>query len=222
MNGEMYQICAIVAAAKKALKEHRAIQYAPAEFENSVVFLFLPEQKIFGQKKYSSSNVSLWFEHLNRRGLQDIQWICPLAVDDKNLLGFSNAAQCSILCFFKDGRASYWIPNWKFNPEKRCWNTAYSEQPWHHPPAKRPVYDDPTASFRKTLLDIRDLALRIGCDHFAHRFDQARAVLDGAGGCPEDAPQLPAENLRLFQAASLADVFGAMGSWNDSPPFYGA
>jgi len=31
--------------------------------------------------------------------------------------------------------------------------------------------------------------------------------------------EIPEENLHLFEAASTADVFGAMGSWNDSPPY---
>ena len=29
--------------------------------------------------------------------------------------------------------------------------------------------------------------------------------------------EMPEEQLRLFKAANLADVFGAMGSWNDHP-----
>ncbi|MDE6733763.1 MAG: hypothetical protein K2J77_12930 [Oscillospiraceae bacterium] len=33
------------------------------------------------------------------------------------------------------------------------------------------------------------------------------------------APKIPERNLRLFYAADTADLFGAMGSWNDSPPF---
>ena len=33
----------------------------------------------------------------------------------------------------------------------------------------------------------------------------------------DDMPNLTEERLRLFLAASKADVFGAMGSWNDSP-----
>lgn len=32
-------------------------------------------------------------------------------------------------------------------------------------------------------------------------------------------PDLKGEQLRLFLAASKADVFGGMGSWNDSPPY---
>jgi len=34
-----------------------------------------------------------------------------------------------------------------------------------------------------------------------------------------ELPQIPDPNLQIFEAASLADVFGAMGSWNDSPPY---
>ena len=30
-------------------------------------------------------------------------------------------------------------------------------------------------------------------------------------------PQLPPENLKIFEAASAVDVFGGMGSWNDEP-----
>ncbi|MCR5721847.1 MAG: hypothetical protein K6G72_05855 [Lachnospiraceae bacterium] len=32
-------------------------------------------------------------------------------------------------------------------------------------------------------------------------------------------PALEPEKLRMFLAASKADVFGGMGSWNDSPPY---
>ncbi|MDE6742896.1 MAG: hypothetical protein K2J95_03340 [Lachnospiraceae bacterium] len=32
-------------------------------------------------------------------------------------------------------------------------------------------------------------------------------------------PDLSEENKRMFYASSIADVFGAMGSWNDGPPY---
>ena len=34
--------------------------------------------------------------------------------------------------------------------------------------------------------------------------------------------ELPETNKRLFYASDISDVFGAMGSWNDSPPCYAA
>ena len=42
--------------------------------------------------------------------------------------------------------------------------------------------------------------------------------MDGeAAGGPEPSLALPEHNRRLFEAAGVADVFGGMGSWNDSP-----
>lgn len=32
--------------------------------------------------------------------------------------------------------------------------------------------------------------------------------------------ELPEANKRLFYASNISDVFGGMGSWNDSPPCY--
>ena len=48
--------------------------------------------------------------------------------------------------------------------------------------------------------------------------------MDGSSEYPDkkyglELPQIPQQNLQMFEAASMADVFGAMGSWNDSPPY---
>lgn len=32
-----------------------------------------------------------------------------------------------------------------------------------------------------------------------------------------EEPQIPPQNQKIFRAASAADVFGGMGSWNDEP-----
>ena len=32
--------------------------------------------------------------------------------------------------------------------------------------------------------------------------------------------ELPKNNKHLFYASDISDVFGGMGSWNDSPPYY--
>lgn len=50
----------------------------------------------------------------------------------------------------------------------------------------------------------------------------ARNILDGDEKLPEPKlpmPRIPQKYLPLFYAADTADVFGAMGSWNDSPPY---
>lgn len=99
-------------------------------------------------------------------------------------------------------------------------------------------------AFLTVLGEIRELALKLECDGFAKIFERAREILaenilagnqgkectDGGSenGPDKDSasgrhklplPQIPAEHLPLFQAADIADVFGAMGSWNDSPPY---
>ena len=68
------------------------------------------------------------------------------------------------------------------------------------------------------------MAHKIDCDNFAVVFQKAIDILLGASDYTDIAdhiqlPEIPKENLHLFEAASTADVFGAMGSWNDSPPY---
>lgn len=53
---------------------------------------------------------------------------------------------------------------------------------------------------------------------FAEIFHRALSVLDGeVTGTSEPALPLPEYNRRMFEAAGVADLFGGMGSWNDSP-----
>lgn len=224
MNGQMYQIAAIVAASKKAIQSDDLIKYTPLLYENSTTFSCLPQKGVFKTKKYTAPNVSAWFEHIKEMGLQDIKLLCPYTVKDRQLLGFSNTTESSILCFFKNGKVTYFVADWQFDSERKQWNIQYSENDWPNPPSGKPCFENNIDSFRKVLLDIQSLAIKINCENFAHIFDFAINLLDGSNEYPDkkyglELPQIPDENLQLFEAASLADVFGAMGSWNDSPPY---
>ncbi|GKH00409.1 hypothetical protein CE91St54_49920 [Hungatella hathewayi] len=97
MNGQMYQICSIVAAARRALKNRSSICYIPADYENPSQFLCLTGS---GGLPYTAHDVSQWYEHLKEQHLTDIQLYCPTSVRDRSLLGFSNTTQASIVCFF--------------------------------------------------------------------------------------------------------------------------
>lgn len=66
-------------------------------------------------------------------------------------------------------------------------------------------------------MQIRDFASKIGCENFAQTFDNALKTLRGEYYAVSFAV-LPQPSLRAFAAAGIADVFGAMGSWNDEPP----
>lgn len=54
-------------------------------------------------------------------------------------------------------------------------------------------------------------------------FDSAIRLLDGSDESETksaaELPQLPPRNQRIFKTAGAADVFGGMGSWNDTPSY---
>lgn len=230
MNGEMYQICTIVASAKKAIRDNTPIMYSSAQYVKSITFSFLERDS----KTETVSDVSSWLEYLRSAGVQDFKMLCPHAVQDRSVLGFSNTTQSSILCFFEDGRVTYFTPIWEYEAEIKKklfsqaktggWHISYTEYEWQNPPSDRPHFENNAEDFRKVLADIRDFADKIECSNFAKVFGKTLDILNGAGEFPDEKyglelPQMPEENLRLFEAASMADVFGAMGSWNDEPPY---
>ncbi|PNV60322.1 hypothetical protein C0033_19985 [Clostridium sp. chh4-2] len=224
MNGQMYQIASIVAAGKRAIQSSNLIKYEFSNYENSIEFDFLPQKGFFKENKYTAPNVSAWFEQIKENGVQDIKLLCPYSVKDLQLLGFSNTTESSILCFHKNGKVTYFVADWQFNHERKQWNILYSEHDWPNPPSKKPQFNDNTDSFRKILLEIKSFATQIECENFAHIFNSAISLLDGSCEYPDkkyglELPQIPQQNLQIFEAASIADVFGAMGSWNDSPPY---
>ena len=60
MNGQMFQIAGLVAAAKSALQSNNQIKYNPEKYVNSISFKFL----ILGTEDYIAYNSSEWFEKL--------------------------------------------------------------------------------------------------------------------------------------------------------------
>ena len=72
MNGEMHQICCIVAAGKRALQYGEPIQYTPAQYENAITFSCLPGKLFSETKRCIAPRIETWFEFLQSKGLQDI------------------------------------------------------------------------------------------------------------------------------------------------------
>ena len=107
---------------------------------------------------------------------------------------------------------------------QKMWNILYTEQEWKNPPSEKPHFENNTEAFKDVLIKIKELACRIDCNKFAIVFQKALDILSGSSGYTDigynlPLPEIPEENLYLFVAAGIADVFGAMGSWNDSPPY---
>ena len=214
MNGQMYQIACIVAAARKALKSGKETCYKPEKYTNKLSFQILPSEK----GEVIELSVADWFENLKEKGLKDLKLFCPISVNDRGILGFSNTTQSSILCFYKDGKASYFLPNWEAASAGRGWDVTYTEYEWERSSQDIPHYENNIEEFKDILARIEDLASKIECENFAKVFHSARNfLLDPESGKGLADPQIPPQHLSIFRAASAADVFGAMGSWNDEP-----
>ena len=214
MNGQMYQIACIVAAARKALKSGKEICYKPEKYTNKLSFQILPSKN----GEATELSVSDWFENLMEKGLKDLQLFCPISVNDRGILGFSNTTQSSILCFYKDGQAGYFLPNWEAASAGRGWDVTYTEYEWERSSQDIPHYENNIEEFKDILTRIENLAIKIECDNFAKVFQSARNfLLDPESGKGLAEPQIPLQHLSIFRAASSADVFGGMGSWNDEP-----
>ena len=222
MNGEMYELCCITAAAKEALRNNTDILYTPREYVFRSEFRFLPEG-LFGSKVYTASNTEEWFAHCIEKKLQDIKFLTPASVENRNVLGFANASPASLVCFYNYGKVTYFTPHWSFDPKKK-WDVLYTENKWRTRSPEKPNFEDNTEEFSEVLEAIGKFAIEIEFEDFADVFKEAQEFLNGrkdfnnckAGSPP---PQLPPKNKQIFAAAATADVFGAMGSWNDSPPF---
>lgn len=103
----MFQIASIVAASKKAMQLNEPIKYFSAKYENSIEFKFLPQMRFWGMKKYTAPNVSGWFKQIRKNQVIDVKLLCPYSVKDRELLGFSNTTESSILCFHRNGKVTY-------------------------------------------------------------------------------------------------------------------
>ena len=146
MNGEMYQICCITAAAKKALQDGTGILYTPSEYVFRTEFSFLPEKELFIQKVFTVYNVEDWFEHCKQKKLQDIKFLAPVSVSDRKVLGFANASQSSMVCFYEGGKVTYFTARWEFDPTRK-WTVWYTDNEWPDPPSGKPHFEDHMEDF---------------------------------------------------------------------------
>ncbi|MGL6216760.1 MAG: hypothetical protein ACRC36_01905 [Lacrimispora sphenoides] len=154
--------------------------------------------------------------------MYDLKLLAPITVNERSILGFSNTTQSAIVCFCKEGKVTYFSAQWEFDSVQKLWNILYTEQEWKDAPSGEPHFENNIDSFKSVLSEIKEFAHKIDCDKFAVEFQKAIDILLGSSDYTDIAyhiqlPAIPEENMHLFEAASTADVFGAMGSWNDSP-----
>lgn len=222
MNGEILQHCKIVIGAKKALRENTEIIFEPAKYENSISFNFIPKKSLFQNKEYTAGDVNKWFSACKDKRLTDIKLLSPISVKDRSLLGFANSDQSCIVCFYNN-KVTYFTAERSFNNIRKKWDILYTERLWENPPKEKTIFRNNTLPFKLILEQIRDFAETINFKGFSETFQKSADILNGdikPDGSEEYYYALiPEENAKLLRAADNCDVFGAMGSWNDSPPY---
>ena len=183
---------------------------------------FFTEQ--VAQKGHENEPISArrrWIEQCLKLGLKDAGLSIPTFAKDRSLLGFSGANANGIVCRFEDFDGVF-TPDWKYDRDKKAWRVKYVERLWRGMPRDALSARDNSAEFENVLVQIRDFASKIGCENFAQTFDNALKTLRGEVAVGEyyavSFAALPQPSLRAFAAAGIADVFGAMGSWDDEPP----
>ena len=215
MNGEVFNACIIVASIKQALRSNLELSYKGEKDIKSLVFDYILEDE---PEKREQASRNEWFKHALRLGLSDVRFATNLTVASKerSLQGFSNVSYKSFLCIYKD-KISYFVPHWSFEEDKRGWDIVYKEFSLDGTPEIQ-KFSDNTLEFKDILTRISKFADEIECENFGDCFRKGLKALnepENIGQNILNAPLMPKLNLALFTAASAADVFGGMGSWND-------
>ena len=215
MNGEVFNSCIIVASIKQALKSNLELKYKSEKYIKSLVFDFILGDE---PEKREQASINEWFKHALKLGLSDVRYATNLSVtsEERSLQGFSNVSYKSILCIYKD-KMSYLVPHWSFEEDKKGWDIVYKEFSLNGMPEIQ-KFSDNTLEFKDLLTKIAKFADEIECENFGDCFREGLKALNEPEKIEQNilnAPLMPKLNLALFTAASAADVFGGMGSWND-------
>ena len=215
MNGEVFNACIIVAFIKQALKSNSELNYKSEKFIKSLVFDFILGDE---PEKREQASINEWFKHALKLGLSDVRYATNLSVtsEERSLQGFSNVSYKSILCIYKD-KMSYLVPHWSFEEDKKGWDIVYKEFSLNGTPEIQ-KFSDNTLEFKDILTMTSKFADEIECENFGDCFRRGLKALNEPENIEQNvlnAPLMPKLNLALFTAASAADVFGGMGSWND-------
>jgi len=215
MNGEVFNSCIIVASIKQALKSNLELNYKSEKYIKSLVFDFILGDE---PEKREQASINEWFKHALKLGLSDVRYATNLSVtsEERSLQGFSNVSYKSILCIYKN-KMSYLVPHWSFEEDKKGWDIVYKEFSLNGMPEIQ-KFSDNTLEFKDILTRISKFADEIECENFGDCFREGLKALNEPEKIEQNilnAPLMPKLNLALFTAASAADVFGGMGSWND-------
>ena len=205
---------------KEAAREKGADESTGSSFLQKEHKFFTEQVAQKGREDEPISARRRWIEQCLKLGLKDAGLSIPTFVKDRALLGFSGMNVNGIVCRFEDFDGVF-TPDWKYDRDKKAWRVKYVERLWRGMPRDALSARDNSTEFGNVLVQIRDFASKIGCENFAQTFDNALKMLRDEVAVGKyyavSFAALPQPSLRAFAAAGIADVFGAMGSWDDEP-----
>ena len=216
MDIETFHAARITVAAKKALAENAALNYEPTPQESAaeIRFSFAPRQR--NVRPPEARSPARWLKLCREAGLRDV-WLIP-QTDLPEYIAPSQSMRKRphIVTAFEDGTVSCWAA------EVNGWDDdyffTYSEFFVESGSYPRPPFPDNEREFRSVLTEIGKFAENLGEDLFAAIFEEALAILDEERTREDPVfSALPPRNFARLLAAMEADVFGGMGSWNDTP-----
>lgn len=219
MNGEVTQASRIVAAARKAMKDGSEYEFTPLKYEGSTTFNFCDRKKS-GAPLFRAKHPADWYAHIAKEGVKNIFMILGMRVN-RMTLGYSNNSAVSIFVRYEDDVVTRFVPHWSFNDDTRLWSIEYTEAIAENAPATDPEFRNEKSMAIASLTDVADLAQQLGQEQFVKTFKKAEDILNGTAApvikSGAAAPAIPEDYMKYYLAADAADVFGAMGSWNDEP-----
>lgn len=221
MNGEVAFVSRLTAAARNALKGGEFI-FALSPQEQELSFVFCERKKLMRtEPEYTVRSAEAWFDRIKSDGATDIFMMLPYQVKDMGKLGFINTSGATIFVRTATGQVTRFLPQWIFDNINKRWSIIVHEDLMEDAPTSLPVFKDNTEQFKAVLTNIAKFAQHIEEKQFFECFMMGAGVLS-MDELPntynrEFAPALSEKGMKLYLAADISDVFGAMGSWNDSP-----
>ena len=225
MNGTIYNVARLVKATKRALL-NSDFSYELEKYVHSITFRFLDKKTFIGKQEITEYFPRKWFERMKKSGVEHIFILINTQNKEFQFAGFVEANRTIMVTIYRNGKVTFWEPKWDYDSVLEVWNIYYTEHDWTNPPKELPLFENPLQDFKNSLKNIKVLSQKLmGQKTFTNIFNDAYQVLDG-GKIPDGEYLLDLQSLilnaddekyRLIVAASMSDVFGGMGSWNDDP-----
>lgn len=220
MNGELYQIARITNYVNYSLKNNIVPEFKHGPYEGAIDFVLDHKKSPSDTENETICGVEEWVRSLLKKGLR--RAVLYLSVSDNpGFAGFSNAGSKCMITEFGDGMSASWYPRWEFDNVKTMWNVQYFQLSCGPAPDDPRLFGNNMEEFKDVLQKIEIFANEIKFKNFAEIFRASYDYLanedepEGADFMKKDFPGISNEALKMLMAASRADVFGGMGSWND-------